>query len=453
VSRRSDKKWKRILGDSKPPPWLTAPIDRGIESGTRRDYEVLKELVPFDMLPDDHPLKKFWIGDEPFPHNSEARFELHHLADDLRVVKDVDRGRALIKKLIKDPANFGAFRYELRIAGIVGRPSRQRLIRVAAGAAGPDVEFWSQSGHKVGVACYAASLSASLAAQQQKTIAFLGRIMAVAVPNRFDVDWIYDVLFPAFPPTSEDEAEAIDLFGKLWMNATTPQLTGPRGVVVTRAGQTAERRKHDNEQRIRWSFRYPVPAAEKARIKRTVIDKAWQENTSWASGYAGYALFAVDESDFAVGFENGQLSELTDASASHHFTGFLTTRDDFIDNDKGRSRHRLEKALYLPKLDVPELHIELNTFGTNFKAFLDDGWFPVVCDLDQAGEEWIAVVTYNGSVADVRCDQLSLITLTRTIDRIRPPRPGLRPDQDPDFMTRLEQCVERLRASASVVRP
>jgi hypothetical protein len=102
----------------------------------------------------------------------------------LRVAKDVPGGLALIKKLVDDIANFSAFRYELRFAGIVARSPRQQLLRLAAGGQGPDVEFRSTSGHRVGVPCYRASLSAALAGQQKVTIKLSsGRQAGLNIPE------------------------------------------------------------------------------------------------------------------------------------------------------------------------------------------------------------------------------------------------------------------------------
>jgi hypothetical protein len=125
----------------------------------------------------------------------------------------------------------------------------------------------------------------------------------------------------------------------------------------------------ERRQRLHITLRYPVPAVERARIAQTLTDKVSQENTTWASTYPGIPLFAVDESDFSLGLEDGDLAELSGPGALHSFQGLLVSRADFIDNDGGRSRHRLELATHIVKSEVRDLKIELRTFGTSIQAW------------------------------------------------------------------------------------
>jgi hypothetical protein len=171
-----------------------------------------------------------------------------------------------------------------------------------------------------------------------------------------------------------------------------------------------------------------------------------QENTTWAASYPGVAIFSVDESDFALGLADGELTEISSPTAPHRFKQLIVTRADFIPNDNGRSRHRFEQATAIDRVAVPGLATELRTFGTNIQAWIDDGWFPIMCDPSHAIEEWNVVVEYDGQTANVRCNQVTFFNITRAWDRIRAPEPGVDP-RGPDFQRQIAEAVARLQAT------
>jgi hypothetical protein len=113
-----------------------------VEKNYSRDLVTLLEVIDFRRVPMAHPLRALWSS--PF---SESRFELHHLADDLRVARRTEGFPRLRKQLIESADTYEDFRFELRTAGALGRPSGQRLIRLGGDRAGPDIEVTTPSGH------------------------------------------------------------------------------------------------------------------------------------------------------------------------------------------------------------------------------------------------------------------------------------------------------------------
>jgi hypothetical protein len=153
--RRTNKGWR--LGGENAPPWLLAPATSEVKRNTRDDLALLQRTFDFDDLPVEHPLRVLWNTDADVVSLAEARFEFHHLASDLRTISGVRGAARLIDALITDVAGYANYRYELRVAGSVGRSPTQRLVSLGGKDEGPDIEVVTRSGHTSGIACYRAS--------------------------------------------------------------------------------------------------------------------------------------------------------------------------------------------------------------------------------------------------------------------------------------------------------
>src|SRR5690606_1127230 len=130
---------------------MSAKVDPTLVGDTNQHLRVLRDAVSFGKLSDEHPLRRTWMSP-----TSLARFQLHHLADDLLSLKGVDGLEGLVKCLVRSADTYEDFRFELRTAANIARGKESSVVRLAGTRPGPDIELLSTNGKRCGIACYRA---------------------------------------------------------------------------------------------------------------------------------------------------------------------------------------------------------------------------------------------------------------------------------------------------------
>src|SRR5678816_3649528 len=86
--------------------WGNAPCDAPLD--VEADARLLREVLPLDRLKKKHPVRVMWKSE-----TAQARFALHHLADDLRLLRSARGFSDIVNQLRTDPEGFDDYRYEV----------------------------------------------------------------------------------------------------------------------------------------------------------------------------------------------------------------------------------------------------------------------------------------------------------------------------------------------------
>ncbi|MGE0871410.1 MAG: hypothetical protein AB7P03_22810 [Kofleriaceae bacterium] len=381
---RKNKGWR--LGGQNAPRWLLAPATPKVKGNTREDLTLLQRTFDFDELPVEHPVRLLWNTDGDAVSLAEARFEFHHLASDLRAIAGVPGAARLVDALLKDVAGYANYRYELRVAGSVGRSTTQRLVSLGGKDEGPDIEVVTRSGHTAGIACYRASsttpaLLDSGSVHRRLTMQ-LGEVIARA--PLFGHRVVMTLEFERFPVSDAVAASAAAAFEEVWTRHNGSPEAARDGVKVMRTAH--EQLPYDVMWDVRVQLKMPVPGREKYRIANNIRDKLAHEQTHWASTYSGVPVLCVEESDFCLGLEKDDIEPHLQPEAPHSFQGIIATQQFFGNGTRG-ARHRLEQIDFSPRQPGVGLDLGFETFGENFESF-GDGHGVITFAPKHAEEVW-----------------------------------------------------------------
>lgn len=410
------------LGGPNAPAWLQAPCAPDIKKGIRQDLTLLRDTFPFRSLAASHPLRQLWDRQDDANALAETRFEFHHLADDLRVIRGVPGSRRLLQAMISDAEGYADYRYELRMAGTVGRFPDQQLVRLGAKGKGADIEVTTKTGHLCGIACYRAqSLTPALRGSSSITSALaeeFGRLI-VAKPIYAAID--LEIEFPFFPIAEAQQLAAVATFDQVWADFDNPKATRD-GVTVSRVSGRPSSSPGNWEVRLK--FLVPVPAGEKRRLIERIGNKLNKEEGQWATNYPGFRLFCVEESDWSLGAQQDEVKALLASSASHSFGMIVCTWPFFTDNGN-RGRIRMEQTKWFAREGSGVgMSLGMQTFGENFESYCK-GHIVSMHDPQFAEEEWtFRPGVLAGKVAGTRDRALSM---QRTIARMPAPEGGRMP--------------------------
>jgi hypothetical protein len=412
------------------PPWLKAKCRPNVAQNAQRDLATLSETFDMARMPSDHPLSVLWNSE-----TSAARFALHHLADDLREVANVEGVKSTLRQLVKSPSTFEDTRFELRTAAAVARGAGQTLLRLGADNPGPDVEFTSTSGHRCGIACYRAHSASATIVRSQEAALRLAKVLGPILDGHpIPADIVLEITFPRAPPDEADIAEVEELLPVLWKDADWPELLGATGVRLARVAATTSRSEVPRITTMR--FLFAISEGERDRIARHVNEKCARESKAWASSFDGRAIFAIDESPFchdlhAVLSADGGC----DAPA---FAVLLLTQPFFPHAPDGRLH--LTERIRPVLLRERDLKFAYETFGDNLERWLRGGTL-VEYVPQYALTEWELIVTGASVDGHVRVP----LTIERKFERLPKLGPGPRPADDPKFRRALDQAVSRMR--------
>jgi len=406
-----------------------------IEASTDADLVTLRERIPWKKLAPQHPIRRWWTSP-----TSDARFELHHLADDLRIVDGLNGSVSLMKQVFSSPETFPDFRYELRMAGTLGRPGGQQLTRLGGDGPGPDIEFISNSGHRCGVACFSArTVSPSTEAAAAVAAKLAKGFLPSFAHNPIDQDVMIEIIFDDVP-VHEDCAKAQKVLEKLWRRHDVPEL-GADGVRVRRLRLLEPVTPAFNGRPgAQLRFLFPIPARENHRIGRTLHEKLFRETHVWAGRFSGIPLLAAEDSDFGHGLSEETVAALL-ADPQHSFALLLFTQAFFPENDDGIC-HRMERVRFLPRQSAIDLglNIGMETLGNNLVSWSDEEGM-LSFHPDHAEERW-EISWHAAGVGARRVKPLNLATDYTKIEHPKIPRPG----DDPQFVENLKEALNGLLA-------
>lgn len=421
-----------------PARFVKGRCDPEVERNLGRDLAILRETFDFRRLPEKHPIRRLW--ETP---TSRARFELQHLADDLRETQGVDGFNRLVKRLKEDFDAYDDTRYELRLGAALARPPTQKLVRFAAEKVGPDVEVTAKSGHLCGVACYRSnSVTPALAAVGETCRELALHFAGTFASRPLAIDLGLEVEFEAFPPHPPQIEEAKRLLTALWSSLETPVLAGTTGVEVRRAIQLPASKPSGVLRRARIRFMFPVPEREHFRSERHVTQKLKKEHESWARTYPGVCVLAVEESGFAHGLAQETVIAALEESGTA-FAGVLATQI-FHPIQDGSLVHAFERVH--PFFRETDLRIHLETYAQNDKSWAG-GDMLISNDLKHASELWdVWQSSTNGHVTRVR--ELELV---KQFSKIPFSHGQEGPGDDPAFRADLERVLARMRATSEAV--
>lgn len=365
---QQNKGWQ--VGGPKAPRWLKAPATPAVKRNTREDLALLQRTFNIDDLPVGHPLRALWNTDGDAESLAETRFEFHHLASDLQTIAGVRGAPRLIDALITDIAGYANYRYELRVAGAVGRCPNQQLVSLGGKEEGPDIEVVTRSGHTCAIACYRASsvtpaVMDSGAVARQLTMR-LGEVVARAPLFGHKVDMALE--FERFPISDAVATSTVEAFEEVWFRPGGSPVAARDGVKVTRTSHA--RFPYDVIWEVHVHLKLPVPGREKYRIASKIRDKLAHEQSQWASTYAGTPMLCVEESDYCLGLEKDDIAPHLQPNAPHSFQGIIATQQFFANGTRG-ARHRLEQIELSPRQPGVGIDLGFETFGENFESFGD----------------------------------------------------------------------------------
>lgn len=401
------------LGGSNAPAWLQAPCAPAIKKSVRADLDLIRETFDFARMPESHPLRKLWDCQGDAKALAEARFEFHHLADDLRVVREVPGWPGLRRAMVSDADGYADYRYELRTAGTVGRAPEQQLVRLGAKGKGADIEVRSKSGHLCGIACYRAQ-SITPALRESPLVTFslaqtLGNVVAKN-PVEAGIDMVIE--FSSFPIGDPERHSAIETFRQVWNNLDNPQAS-QGGVTVSRVGRRSS--FSPGHWEVRLTFRVPVPAREKRRLTNNIKDKLVREHDQWGSSYPGFRLFCVEESDWSLGAEQDEIKPLLSPPVPHSFGMIVCTWPFFADNLDG-GRMRMEQIRWFPREESDSgVNLGMESFGENFESYCKDH-VVLMHNPACAEEEWI--LRLGAPPENVAGSRIRELSIQRTISRM-----------------------------------
>lgn len=410
------------LGGRNAPAWLQAPCAPDIKKRVREELDLLRDTFPFHEMSGTHPLRKLWDCQGDAHALAEARFEFHHLADDLRVIRGVPGSRRLVQAMISDAEGYADYRYELRMAGTVGRFADQQLVSLGAKGRGADIEVKTRTGHLCGIACYRAqSLTPALKESSGVLYSLAEKLGRAVVANPIDAAIDYEIEFPSFPIGEAQQQSAVTTFRQVWADFGNPKATHD-GVTVSRV--TGRPSFSAGNWEVRIKFLVPVPAGEKRRLCERIGNKLVKEDGQWASSYSGYRLFCVEESDWSLGAQQEEIKAMLSSSASHSFGMIVCTWPFFADNQDG-GRIRLEQTKWLSREGAGVgLNLGMHTFGENFESYCKDH-VVLIHDPKYAEEEWI--LRPGAPPDDVAGSRIRALTIQRTISRMPAPEGGRMP--------------------------
>lgn len=416
ATQSQQHRWR--LGGRNAPPWLQAPCDPEVKKGTREDFALLREIFPAERLAASHPLRRLWELQKDARALSEARFEFHHLAADLRTIHGVAGAPGLLRALISDGEHYADYRYELRIAGSVGRYPGQQLVRLGGKEKGADIEVIANSGHRCGIACYRAnSITPSLRQSSWVNEALMQEMGAILATTPVPGLVAVAIEFPRFPIGEEEKRSCMTAFRHFWTKPTKEPITDG-GVTVKRLATPPFPAFRGWETRIVLCI--PVPAREKQRLADSIRSKLEKEHAQWACQYSGTPFLAVEESDYSLGLDQRPVSSLLSVP-SHSFAGAICTTSFFKDNgDNGKyGRICIEDIRWIPREGVGiSVNLGMQTYGQNLECYGKDH---VVMSFNPsyAEEEWQFRPNYVTGNVDGR--RLRLLSLQRVIHRVPAP--------------------------------
>jgi hypothetical protein len=418
VTKSKQNGWR--LGGRNAPKWLLAPCIPAVKQRTREDLELLKAVFRIEQLEASHPLYELWHRTHDATALAEARYDLHHLADDVRVVRDVPGGKQLLNTMVSDAEGFDDFRYELRIAGCVGRRPGQSLVAVGGTAKGPDVQVKTLSGHLCGIACYRGRTWTTLLADEAPVVLakLAARCSAICTQHVFaPLRRVKMALtFERFPISADVVEAAVAAFDEVWNR--------PEGEpTATRDGVSVGREAVDNGVTETWevtiAFRLPVPERERFRLTNTVREKLEKEERQWAGAYTGVPVLCAEESDFCLGFEKEPFEKVLLEETAHSMQGILTSWQFFTDGFVRGSRTRVEQYEWHARPTSTNLNLGIHTFGENMDSY-SDGFVVLTMNPKHADEEW-RVIGVEGAGAIATCTRPLTIERRMTRSRALPP--------------------------------
>jgi hypothetical protein len=367
-----------LTGSAEPArSFLDARCDAEVEAETVRHIQVLERHINFLRVPRAHPLRHLWSTP-----SSKARFELHHLADDISFLEHAPGFKGLLKRLLEDAEAYEDYRYELRLAASVARNRDQEILSLAGNAAGPDLVFRSRSGHRCGVACYRARTAIpaldKVSNECRQMVLSLGRgILNLPIGISCGVE----VIFPEFPARPAHQGAAVELLRDICRIHSSSEFTNSSGVRARRVILLSSPWKIGTARRLRVRFLFPVPSAEKVRIDRQIADKLVKEDR-WASSFEGVAIMAIEQSAFTRGLGKTDL-EAVASNSGNAFTGAIATQ--LTHPTTNGIAHGFETVEHF--IQCSGLNLRVETYGQNFRAWADD-YAVVTFKPDHAEEFW-----------------------------------------------------------------
>lgn len=412
------------LGGKNAPKWLLAPCIPAVKQRTREDLDLLKEVFRIERLPSTHPLHEVWHRSGDAVALAEARYDLHQLADDVRLVRDVPGGKQLLSTMVNDVEGYEDFRYELRVAGAVGRRPGQTLVAVGGTAKGPDVQVKTLSGHLCGIACYRGRTWTTLLAVEAPEVfaKLVARCSAICTSHvvgplrRVKMA----ITFERFPVKPEVVEAAVAAFDEVWNRPEGEPRATRDGVSVSREAVDEEGVTETWE--VALALRVPVPERERFRLTSAVRDKLEKEERQWAGSYEGVPILSAEESDFCLGFDQKSFEKELLEETQHSMQGILTSWQFFTDGFVRGSRIRVERYdWHGSKKDPAGLHLGIHTFGENMNSYGDQS-VVLIMNPKYADEEW-KITGIEGGRAIGTC------TRPLNIERRMTRRPALPPGQ------------------------
>lgn len=420
--KRKQRRTGWHLGGARAPSWVHAPCADAIKARTKEDLALLRQRLTVDALPDDHPVSKLWNANTPIAA-AEARFELHHLASDLRLIGGVPGAGQLIAAMVHDVEHYADYRYELRIAGGVARATGQQLTKLGGKGAGADVEVRTPSGTKFGIACFRASSVTPHIAEAAGLAQRLATEFAVIAGTTQLVGHRIGMIveFDNFPVSEQAAEDAVHAFAQHWADTTA---SGP-----ARVGNVSVWRAHVEPLRDSWevriTLRFPIPTREKRRLVDKVRGKMERETFAWARSFPGVAVLAIEESDFALGLREDSIAPMLRRDAEHAFAGLLVTWPFFVDHPRRGSRYRVEDVKWYGRQSGTTDTLTLHTFGQN-TVELGKGHMLVEHQPTHAEDRWMLRPGPAAEVLLISHEQGLEITRCRTRLKLRP---GEKPTQ------------------------
>jgi hypothetical protein len=416
------------LGGRNAPKWLGAPCVPGAKARTKEDLELLQLVFQIPKLRDGHPVKELWHREGDAVSLAEARYDLHQLADDMRVIRDVPGAKQLFQAMIEDVEGYDDFRYELRVAGWVGRSPGQTLLALGGRAPGPDVQVKSRSGHNCGIACYrgrtwtpaivdSANAMRELILRLGKAIATNTTMLGPGMRLQMGVN------IPRFPVSTEAMDAAVRAFQEVWSRPTGTPQANIDDVTVSRELIHATQ---DTTWDVRIILYLPVPARERFRITSTLKSKLEREQKQWAHAYSGSPILFMEESDFCLGFDKESFESELVNSAVHSMQFVLSTWQFFADGRTRGSRIRVEQHDCYARPNLGTLNLGVHTFGESMSSY-GDGYVVLTQNPNHAQEEWSVRPGAPGLPFSVSC--IRPVSIERRMARIPAPPDGRMPTE------------------------
>lgn len=414
------------------PPWATATAVSSLQDAWQSDAELLETVLPLRQLAGAHPIREWW--ETP---TSAARFEIHQLADDLRMIRGVDGEESLLGQVRANLVRFKDFRFELRLAGALARSSGQKLLRLGGDHAGPDIEVVLRSGHRAGIACYRASSEVPAIQDLRASIVSHVRAFSATILAGASVDQLLAITFPRFPVNADDAGLARALLRRVLRSPEQP-VHEDGGFRISRHTLPRNTRTPTETLRVRLRFQFPVPSWEKERVEDRVLSKGKREARSWAKAFNGLAIFALEESLFGQDMLDKVAAVVSEQSPFH---AVVTSFPAVVPDDDG-VHHGLDdiNCHFSKTLSVPgKIDIGIETFGDNVGSWSKDHGLVCVTD-DCVSEDWDISRGPHGATI-MRSQALQMY---RAFSRV-PFTAGVPPESDPAMPQKVADAVIRLR--------